>query len=247
MLDTITPDLIKGYPNTYTFTKSLAEDLVKSTSGVLPAAVFRPAIVIPTAKEPVVGWIDNHFGPTGIIVGVAAGLLRVIQVDKSLSAELVPVDMCVNSMLASAWHVATQRPVEIPVYNYVTAKDNPITWEMYTKYGLEEGSRIPMSRAIWFYTLTLTASRLYCRFLQFFYHLLPAFIMDAGLMFTGRPAKMIKIYKKIHNFCDIMSYFNTRPWYFTNDNVKVGFGHQPSLILTSKYLSLGLKGGHPKY
>lgn len=91
MLDTITPELIKGYPNTYTFTKSLAEDYIKNHAQGLPCAVFRPAIVIPTAKEPVIGWIDNHFGPTGIIVGVGAGLLRVMQVDKNLNAEVVPV------------------------------------------------------------------------------------------------------------------------------------------------------------
>lgn len=74
--------LIGDWPNTYTFTKALAEDLVKSMckreensykkkiyennnnnfderqEDMMPVAVFRPAIVIPTYKEPVSGWID---------------------------------------------------------------------------------------------------------------------------------------------------------------------------------------------
>lgn len=189
ILDKITPEVAKGFPNTYTFTKCLAEDLVRSQTGNLPAVVFRPAIVIPTAKEPVVGWIDNHFGPTGIIVGVGAGLLRVIQVDKNLCAELVPVDMCVNSMLAAAWQVATERPIEIPVYNFVTSKENPLTWGKYCEYGFEAGTKVPTSKAIWYYTLALTPSRIVARILQFFYHFLPAFVMDAGLLFTGRRPK----------------------------------------------------------
>lgn len=32
---------------------------------------------------------------------------------------------------------------------------------------------------------------------------------------------MVKIYQKIHKFCDVISYFNTRRWYFTNTNVMV--------------------------
>lgn len=189
MLDAITPEIIKGYPNTYTFTKCLAEDLVKTQGANLPAAIFRPAVVIATAKEPVAGWIDNHFGPTGIVVGVGAGLLRVVQVDKNLRAELVPVDLCVNSMIAAAWEIATEKPNDIPVFNYVTDKDNKITWKQYTEYGIQTGGAIPTSRAIWYYTVTLTASRFFTRFLQIFYHFLPAIFMDAGLMFTGRNPK----------------------------------------------------------
>ncbi len=44
--------LIAGWPNTYTYTKCLAEDLVKTMSKDLPVTIFRPAIVIPTYKEP---------------------------------------------------------------------------------------------------------------------------------------------------------------------------------------------------
>lgn len=43
-LDAITPQIIKDWPNTYSFTKCLAEDLVRDMSKGLPVAVFRPAI-----------------------------------------------------------------------------------------------------------------------------------------------------------------------------------------------------------
>lgn len=36
--------LTSGWPNTYTFTKALAEDLVKHESVGLPFGIFRPSI-----------------------------------------------------------------------------------------------------------------------------------------------------------------------------------------------------------
>lgn len=65
LLNGITQDIIKGFPNTYAYSKNLAEDLVKTCAGDLPIVVFRPAIVMPSYKEPVSGWINNFYGPVG--------------------------------------------------------------------------------------------------------------------------------------------------------------------------------------
>lgn len=60
-------------------------------------------LVIGTAYEPIPGWIDNIYGPTGVVVGVGAGLMRVMLADPETVSDLVPVDLVVNSMLAAAW------------------------------------------------------------------------------------------------------------------------------------------------
>lgn len=44
MLCTVGKEISKDWPNTYTFTKALAEDLVKSKAKHLPCAVVRPAV-----------------------------------------------------------------------------------------------------------------------------------------------------------------------------------------------------------
>lgn len=97
--------------------------------------------------------------------------------------------MTVNSLLASAWDVGVNKYENIPVYNYVTNSDNPITWKTYCDLGLKYGSKIPIIRSIWYYTITLEKNFYMARILQFFYHLLPAFFMDMGLLFTGKKAK----------------------------------------------------------
>lgn len=40
----MTPILIEGKPNSYTFTKALAEELVSIKSHTLPSAIVRPSI-----------------------------------------------------------------------------------------------------------------------------------------------------------------------------------------------------------
>jgi len=52
-LNTLTPKMIGSRPNTYTYTKSIAEYLIKEESGSLPVAIFRPSIVGATYQEPV--------------------------------------------------------------------------------------------------------------------------------------------------------------------------------------------------
>ncbi|KAJ8939308.1 hypothetical protein NQ314_011166 [Rhamnusium bicolor] len=40
----LTPRIIGSWPNTYTFTKALAESMIKNTASGLPIGIFRPAI-----------------------------------------------------------------------------------------------------------------------------------------------------------------------------------------------------------
>ena len=52
------------HPNTYTYTKRLAEILVRNeyNNGTLPVCIVRPSIVTPSYIEPVPGWVDSLNG-----------------------------------------------------------------------------------------------------------------------------------------------------------------------------------------
>lgn len=62
--------------------------------------------VISTYQEPIRGWIDNMYGPTGVAAGAGTGLLRSLHCNGSYTANVVPGDMTVNALIASAWDVA---------------------------------------------------------------------------------------------------------------------------------------------
>ncbi|EEC15482.1 male sterility domain-containing protein, putative, partial [Ixodes scapularis] len=68
LLEAITPKLIKDRPNTYTYTKAVAEQLVQEASSTLPVTIIRPSIITGAWKEPLEGWVDNYNGPTGLLI-----------------------------------------------------------------------------------------------------------------------------------------------------------------------------------
>lgn len=53
LLTALTPTLIAPRPNTYTFTKALAEYVLVEERGSLPCAIVRPSIVGAAWQEPV--------------------------------------------------------------------------------------------------------------------------------------------------------------------------------------------------
>lgn len=64
--------------------------------------------VISSQKEPIPGWINNIYGPTGVVAGAAVGLVRVLHIEPSKKANVVPCDFVVNAAIASAWSVGTR-------------------------------------------------------------------------------------------------------------------------------------------
>lgn len=51
----VTPSIIKSFPNTYTFSKSIGERVVQAEKGSLPLCIIRPSIVTGAFKEPLQG------------------------------------------------------------------------------------------------------------------------------------------------------------------------------------------------
>lgn len=52
---------------------------------------------------------------------------------------------------------------------------------------------------------------------------------------------MLQIYKKIHRFCGVLSYFNNGKWAFTCDNVKVYFKYVYGVLGKVKIIYLFLE------
>ncbi|XP_069685499.1 fatty acyl-CoA reductase wat-like isoform X2 [Periplaneta americana] len=230
VLERITPILLDKWPNTYTYTKAIAEDTVREFGKGLPIALVRPAIVISTAKEPIPGWVNNVYGATGVVVGAGLGLLRTMHCDKDVTAELVPADMVVNMFIVTAWNVATKHELktnpeatdsgdEIPILNYVSSVENRLTWGEYMKYN-EIGKRYPSVRVIWYYYFRLNKHRFVYNFYAVFLHYLPALIVDTLARIVGKEPILWNAYKKIHKFVDVISYFSVQQWKFTNYNTQ---------------------------
>jgi len=101
-------ELIGTYPNTYTFTKSLAERTLKKRHGQLRLIIMRPSIVLSSYIEPVLGWTETLSAGGGVVYAVMMGMTQYLYMNKpDLKFCIVPVDFVSNLMLCSVVHTAT--------------------------------------------------------------------------------------------------------------------------------------------
>ncbi|ELU15810.1 hypothetical protein CAPTEDRAFT_228509 [Capitella teleta] len=218
VLDTLTPYLIHPRPNTYTYTKAMAEYLLVQECGDIPCAIVRPSIVGPSWKEPMPGWVDNFNGPSGLLAAIGKGILRVMMGDVNAVADLIPVDICVNLIITAAWSTAIDRPSTIPVYNCTTGQTNPLTWgtletasyEFYMKHPLNNPIRIPDPK--------FTNSRIYKFFHVYLDHYLPAYFLDLMAKISGQKPQLLRMQSKLWRSILTLEYFTSHQWNFSCDN-----------------------------
>jgi long-chain acyl-CoA synthetase len=110
-----------GWPNIYTYTKALGEQLVASEIGIV-RSIVRPSIVESAMRYPFPGW-NEGFTTTAPIIFMALKGQRQIPASEKLILDITPVDQIAAVMLA----VAAQACVEEPklVYQAATGDSNP--------------------------------------------------------------------------------------------------------------------------
>ncbi|XP_049883785.1 fatty acyl-CoA reductase wat-like [Pectinophora gossypiella] len=224
LIEEILPKLLGKRPNTYCFTKAVAEEAVRKYGEGLPICIVRPSIVVSTYEEPVRGWTDSVYGPTGIVIGIGTGVLRTMYMNLDKVADMVPVDMCVNAILASAWHTAKNfkenQTSHIPIYNYVSGAQNPIKWGDFIEINRKNGINKPTTKAVWYYGLNPTNNYYMFLFYNFFLHYLPALFIDSYCALTGRRQAMLSLYTKVMKLTNILFYFSTQDWRFSDRGVR---------------------------
>ncbi|XP_034476537.1 fatty acyl-CoA reductase wat-like [Drosophila innubila] len=227
LIDSMAPALLDKFPNTYTYTKALAEQLVQTEAANLPVCIFRPGSIVATSMEPMPGWIDNIYGPIAMVYGAAFGVLRVAPISGKAIANIVPVDFCANIILASAWKTAKETAGRSPqtrtslpptIYNYVPNEKNLITNDDFTDYVDRHRYIFPLRKAIWYPYLISFSIQWVFKLAAIFYHLIPGYLIDFGLWAQGKKTRMIKMYSKIHKTMDALSPFSTKNWSFETAN-----------------------------
>ncbi|CAH2056235.1 unnamed protein product, partial [Iphiclides podalirius] len=220
LVDRITPDLVGDRPNTYTFTKALAEDMLIRECGNLPVAIVRPSIVLSSVREPVKGWVDNWNGPNGIIAAVGKGIFRTMLGNGTRVADLVPVDTVINLMIVCAWRTHLKRGDGVVVYNCCTGQQNPITWQSFVKTSFKYMRKHPFREVVWYPGGDITSNRLKHGVLSLLQHRMPAHVMDLVSKATGNKPMMVRVQNKLEKASACLEYFTTRQWAFSDGNVQ---------------------------
>lgn len=111
-----------GWPNTYTYTKSLAESLIAKHGDGLPIAIVRPAIVETSVAKPFRGWNEgiNTSASLSYLLGTA---FRQLPSNERKRLDIIPVDsVCAGMTLIAAALIERRHD---PLYQLSTSVTNP--------------------------------------------------------------------------------------------------------------------------
>lgn len=95
-------NILGPWPNTYTFTKSMAERTLRNRRPTnMPVVLLRPAIISGSIREPFPGWTDTISAAGGLSIAGGTGLLEFVNGDITNIADIIPVDYVSNSIIVS--------------------------------------------------------------------------------------------------------------------------------------------------
>ncbi|OXU23253.1 hypothetical protein TSAR_012798 [Trichomalopsis sarcophagae] len=218
----LTPKYMGSFPNTYTFTKRLAEGVVADFAGILPIVVFRPSIVISSMEEPVPGWLDNFNGPVGMMIGGGKGVLKVVFLESQTTADFIPVDIAIKAMISSTWkrgiNTITKDP-NIYVYNCSSSDIKSISMAEIAEMGIGFMETIPLENSIWLPSIKIVRSKLAYYLLTLLLHLLPAVIIDTAFKLAGKKPMLVRLQRKVYTANSALEYFLTNEWKFKNEKL----------------------------
>ncbi|XP_026317431.1 putative fatty acyl-CoA reductase CG5065 [Hyposmocoma kahamanoa] len=223
LLNEIITKYISPKPNTYTFTKSIAENVIMEHGNRgYSIAIFRPTIIISSLKYPFPGWIENLNGPSGLAVAAGKGLLHVFSCKFDGKADLLPVDIAADTLIAVGWATAVYRFPEVRVYNCSTI-ENSTTWNSF-----EAAIRVflrsrPLDEIFWYPSGFIVQNEYLDKILTFTLQTLPFYAIEfvSRLLRIQTKIDLIKVDQKLRGMCNVLKFFSMREWTFETTNFRL--------------------------
>uniref|UniRef100_A0A3B1KCP1 Fatty acyl-CoA reductase n=1 Tax=Astyanax mexicanus TaxID=7994 RepID=A0A3B1KCP1_ASTMX len=200
----ITPRLIGDRPNTYTYTKALAECVVQQESSKLNIGIIRPSIVGASWQEPFSGWIDNFNGPSGVFIAVTM----------SLHFYLISEDNKIRYYISNL-------PKSALVYNCTTGGINPFHWGEIEHHVMSTFKRNPLEQAFRRPNANITSNYLINQYWILVSHKFPALLYDLFLRLSGQKPQMMRIFNRLHKAIGLLEYFSSQDWEWNSDNMNM--------------------------
>jgi len=110
-----------GWPNTYTYTKSLGEQVIAGTTG-LRYAIVRPSIVESSLRYPFPGWNEGFTTSAPLAYAGLKGHRLIPAHDRAI-LDIIPVDLVAGSLVAITARAMTHP--ERKVYQQASGDSNP--------------------------------------------------------------------------------------------------------------------------
>lgn len=232
--------MTENAPNTYTFTKLLAEHICNDYRDKynLPVVIYRPAIVAcknfmfnfekfvqksgflsGSDYEVQAGWSESLNGMNGISASGLYGLKRVNVGDPKMA--IIPVDLCVKGMIiASEKHKKDSELLgDIPVYNAAAVCESNLSsmclvFDYVEDYYLENALGVP--------GIVFVQNKWLGAVLLFLFQIVPAVLVDALLLLFNRKPVVMKLQR-------ILKYSEKSVSHFVNNEFEFDTGRYQDL------------------
>ncbi|MGH9138147.1 MAG: HAD-IB family hydrolase, partial [Acidimicrobiales bacterium] len=143
-----------GWPDAYAFTKALGEQALIDSKGAVPVSIVRPSIIESAWAEPRPGWIRGFRMAEPVILSYARGLLREFPGIPEGTVDVIPVDLVVAAIIATAAHGPERAPAICQVASgavnplkYRTLVDNIRGW--FTEHPIYDAAGQPIIVPEW--------------------------------------------------------------------------------------------------
>ena len=112
-----------GWPNTYSYTKSLGEQLVFAASDSITASVVRPAVIESALADPLPGW-NQGVNTSAPLTYLAGRGYRFYPAKGDLVLDVIPVDLVAHALIPITAAIILKR--HKPIYQLCTSDVNPL-------------------------------------------------------------------------------------------------------------------------
>src|SRR5208283_872885 len=112
-----------GWPNTYSYTKSLGEQLVLAQRDTLNVTVVRPAVIESAMRDPFPGW-NQGVNTSAPLTYLAGRGYRFYPASAELVLDVIPVDLAAHAMVPILAALLSRK--HQPIYQLCTSDRNPL-------------------------------------------------------------------------------------------------------------------------
>ncbi|KAM0724934.1 Fatty acyl-CoA reductase 1 [Formica fusca] len=220
ILNIFTAKCLDNFPNTYIFSKNLAESVIQEYSSSLPCAIVRPSIVISTLKEPIPGYVNSFNGPIGLLIAGGKGIVRVAYASNHTLQNDVPVDIVINTIILVSWKLGltTFTSGSTLVVNSTFPDEKNLSFREICKITHKVSDEIPLEGVVWTSNPIFIESFVIYYILTILLHIFPAALIDLVLKLSGRRPMLLKLQRKIYVANQALQHFTFNEWKFENTN-----------------------------
>lgn len=114
-----------GFPDAYAFTKAMGERALIERRGDIPVSIVRPSIIESAWAEPFPGWIRGFRMAEPILINFGKGLLSQFPGNAEGIVDVIPVDIVVAAIVATAAKGPSDEP---EVFHVASGMANPFRY-----------------------------------------------------------------------------------------------------------------------